>query len=318
MCVGFWTVDHPDYALILCSNRDEFLSRPTAPAQWHSFGPIGTDVHGDAPADPGAPTVLSGRDLAAGGTWLGINRTGRIAVLTNITEPYRKYASSRGDLTSSFLLPQTPGVPLSEEIDAFLAANRGRAYAGFNMLLLSPSTTPPARPGTLDLDAALLTNSGGGGALTARPLTDDERSCGGLSNGLIDRAPGEPEWPKVQHGRVAFREMLASLAEDTAEAEVVERLFALLTWQTAPAPAARRDLSTTVHVAPIRVPPVAPPHRTRLSTAILVRHDGRATFVERDVWTLPGGEDAREPVRAPLGHDRVFRFAVGSTGALSV
>lgn len=98
MCVGFWTLEHPAYALyvllkhlvilggelkwrlcrwhtrILCSNRDEFLSRPTTPAHWHSFGPSGTDDHGEG-------DVLSGRDLAAGGTWAGVSRTGRFALL---------------------------------------------------------------------------------------------------------------------------------------------------------------------------------------------------------------------------------------------
>ena len=58
---------------ILCSNRDEYLSRPTAPAHWHAFGPSGEE--------PGDGSVLSGRDLRAGGTWLGITRAGRVAFL---------------------------------------------------------------------------------------------------------------------------------------------------------------------------------------------------------------------------------------------
>lgn len=97
MCVGFWCLEHPDYALyaaflidfkvctchidfralysILCSNRDESLSRPTTEAHFHNFGPeIESGVQDGF--------VLSGRDLRAGGTWLGINRdSGRIALL---------------------------------------------------------------------------------------------------------------------------------------------------------------------------------------------------------------------------------------------
>lgn len=53
---------------ILGANRDEFLGRPTEPAHFHTFGRPGGDV-------------LSGLDVRAGGTWLGINRRGRIAVL---------------------------------------------------------------------------------------------------------------------------------------------------------------------------------------------------------------------------------------------
>jgi len=56
---------------ILCTNRDEFLSRPTIGAHFHSFG-VGAETEA---------SVLSGRDLQAGGTWLGINRFGRLALL---------------------------------------------------------------------------------------------------------------------------------------------------------------------------------------------------------------------------------------------
>ena len=58
---------------ILCANRDEFLDRPTKNAEFHSFGAV---------ADHDQPhQVLSGRDELAGGTWLGINRTGKVALL---------------------------------------------------------------------------------------------------------------------------------------------------------------------------------------------------------------------------------------------
>jgi uncharacterized protein with NRDE domain len=69
MCVAFFTLDHPDYALILCSNRDEYLSRPTKPTCFHSFG---RDVD---------PHILSGIDVQAGGTWLGLNQAGKLALL---------------------------------------------------------------------------------------------------------------------------------------------------------------------------------------------------------------------------------------------
>ena len=87
MCVAFFTLDHPGYALcvvffreiwcrgvhfgisILCSNRDEHLSRPAEPARFHSFG-------GQVDID-----VLSGIDLQAGGTWLGLSRTGKLGLL---------------------------------------------------------------------------------------------------------------------------------------------------------------------------------------------------------------------------------------------
>lgn len=59
---------------ILCSNRDEFLERRTAPAHFHSF-----ESTSGPTVDEGL--VLSGRDLQAGGTWQGLSRAGRVAFL---------------------------------------------------------------------------------------------------------------------------------------------------------------------------------------------------------------------------------------------
>lgn len=57
---------------VLCNNRDEWMTRPTQPAHWHSF-------NHEKSFDEGA--VLSGIDITAGGTWFGINKRGKIALL---------------------------------------------------------------------------------------------------------------------------------------------------------------------------------------------------------------------------------------------
>ena len=69
----------PSPRSILCTNRDENLNRPTIDAHFHNFGPITPD--GGDHNDQESGTVLSGRDAKAGGTWLGINKAGRIALL---------------------------------------------------------------------------------------------------------------------------------------------------------------------------------------------------------------------------------------------
>ena len=81
---------HPLYPLVVAANRDEFLDRPSEPARFW----------------PEAPGFLAGRDLRAGGTWLGVTRSGRFAALTNIRDPLRHDpgAPSRGDLVVRFLL----------------------------------------------------------------------------------------------------------------------------------------------------------------------------------------------------------------------
>ncbi|KAI0632287.1 NRDE protein-domain-containing protein [Trametes polyzona] len=311
MCVAFWSLEHPDYALILCNNRDEFLARPTAPAHWHAFGPISADDNTEGP-------VLSGRDLLAGGTWAGINRNGRLALLTNITEPERKYASSRGDLTSSFLLPKDPKHTLQAEIDEFLLENRDRAYAGFNLLLLTPAPTrgdSGPRSLSLSFDGARATNSGGGGPITARMLTQEERECGGMSNGVDHH--GASEWPKVQHGIQTMKTVLNSLPQDAAE--IVERLFALLTWKSEHAPLDRSELRNTILVDPLPIGARESPdggaapnyYGTRSSTVILIRRDGAALFIERDIWTL---DDDGRVQRGDPGRDRVFRFQIEPDG----
>ena len=72
MClIGFAWLAHPRWRLVLASNRDEFHSRPTATAAWW----------------PDAPRVYGGRDLEAGGSWLAMDRRGRLAAVTNYREP---------------------------------------------------------------------------------------------------------------------------------------------------------------------------------------------------------------------------------------
>ena len=78
-----------DFPLIIAANRDEFYARPTAPSEfWNSH-----------------PTVLAGRDLEAGGTWMGVTRNGMISALTNVREPHnlKQNAISRGELVANWL-----------------------------------------------------------------------------------------------------------------------------------------------------------------------------------------------------------------------
>src|SRR5580698_6894912 len=71
-----WRV-HPRYPCLVAANRDEFHARPAAPARWW----------------PDHPGILAGRDLEAGGTWLGLTRTGRFAALTNYRDPDSRRAA---------------------------------------------------------------------------------------------------------------------------------------------------------------------------------------------------------------------------------
>lgn len=77
-----------DTPLVLLANRDEFYDRPTLPAaSWEDH-----------------PHVFGGRDLAAGGTWLAVSNSGRIAAVTNYRDPGGQLGTrSRGKLVSDFV-----------------------------------------------------------------------------------------------------------------------------------------------------------------------------------------------------------------------
>ncbi|UXX79718.1 NRDE family protein [Reichenbachiella carrageenanivorans] len=107
---------HPKYNLVLSANRDEFYNRPTQPAQvW-----------------PAHPSLIAGKDLTAGGTWMGITQSGRFAALTNYRDPkhINPQAPSRGSLTKDFLI--TNSEP-EEYLHKIKSSNI--PYNGFNLLV---------------------------------------------------------------------------------------------------------------------------------------------------------------------------------------
>jgi uncharacterized protein with NRDE domain len=120
---------HPDYPLVIAANRDEWLARPTAPlAQWRT--------------DSGH-TVVSGRDLQGGGTWMGFSPHGRFAMLTNVRQGVASANSkattattsttsttvpSRGHLVTSWLCS-------SATAHDWAAQQTPQIYEGFNLIV---------------------------------------------------------------------------------------------------------------------------------------------------------------------------------------
>jgi uncharacterized protein with NRDE domain len=161
MCILFIAVEkHPEYPLIIAANRDEFHQRPTQ--QSHFW-----EKH---------PELLGGRDLEAGGSWMGVTRTGRISALTNIRDPSRQLnnAISRGELVTHYL---TEGI--STEAYAKRIENSAEAYNGYNLLYgsLNPS------------DLWVFNNH----TLRHQQLTPGYY---GLSNASLDKP-----WPKIKRGK---------------------------------------------------------------------------------------------------------------------
>ena len=110
-----WRV-HPRYPLIVAANRDEFYARPTLPAQrW-----------------PGDSGMIAGKDLEAGGSWMGVDASGRFAAVTNFRELEQGPADarSRGGLVTDYLLSDAPAESYLAEL-----AERADQYRGYNLLL---------------------------------------------------------------------------------------------------------------------------------------------------------------------------------------
>lgn len=105
------------WPLVVAANRDEFLDRPTLPlACWQTAS---------------GQEVLSGRDLRADGTWMGMTPGGRIAFLTNVREGRPEAGTrSRGALVTRWL-------ESSGDAADFVAALEGDGadYAGFNLVV---------------------------------------------------------------------------------------------------------------------------------------------------------------------------------------
>lgn len=223
------------WPLILAGNRDEFHARPTDPAGfWRD-----------------AADVIGGRDLTAGGSWLGVSAGGRFAAVTNYRERLDPPpdARSRGHLVGDFLR----GRETAEDFMAEVAADADR-YAGFNLFVG-------------DRDTLMYYSNRDG-----QPRSLDAGRYA-LSNATLDTP-----WPKVERMRAAFAAELDARPDPDPKA-----LLALLDDRE---PASEADLPTT-GLAPERERLVSAPfvvsasYGTRASSVLMMRDDGKAIFIER-------------------------------------
>ena len=166
MClVLFAFQQHPDYPLIVIANRDEYYDRPTRSAHWWDD----------------EPDILAGRDLSAGGTWMGVNRRGRMAAVTNVREPGGMSPGelSRGELTRSFLSGNQCAEDFLENLQP-----RSASYSGYNLLLGD--------------DSGLWFQSN-----RSDGIHKIKAGFYGISNGRFDEA-----WPKLTSGKRLLSETL--------------------------------------------------------------------------------------------------------------
>lgn len=256
---------HPDFPLVLAANRDEFYSRSTRPASWwgHSVA------------------LLAGRDEEGGGTWLGITRGGRMALLTNVRAPSERnpHAPSRGAVAVGALQSTEPA---AEWLRA--QAPKLDLYNGFNLVVAEP-----AADGRGLHRLVYYSNRRRQGL---RPLAP---GIYGLSNAFLDTP-----WPKVVRAVGTFACALARRVDADA-------LLALMADRS---PVRDQELPSTGvpldwerALAPIQIR--ANGYGTRSTTVITVRRDGVVNFLERSF----------EPAAPAAYRDRHFEFTLDGVSA---
>ena len=247
MCLILTALDsHPDYSLVVGANRDEFYDRPTAAAAFW----------------PESPWILGGRDLKAGGTWLGIDRRGRFAAVTNYRQGEREPAAqrSRGLLVSDYLAAD---IDVHSHIDR--VERDAARYNGFNLI-------------AGDARELLYFSNREGRTRALGP------GIYGLSNHLLDTA-----WPKVTSSKSTLHALLSG-----GGSELIPNLFALLSDRREAADEAlpRTGISLGWERLLSSAFVASREYGTRSSTVVLIGRDGGVMFVERSFG--PGGAPAGE------------------------
>jgi len=229
---------HPTYRFILAANRDEFYARPTSPAGWW-------EDH---------PNILGGRDLEAMGTWMGINRNGRFAAVTNYRDirNIKPDAKTRGDLPTDFLKG-------SETPESYVRRihEQGDQYNGFNLIVMDDEMSYGSNYGeeTYDLNFGLY----------------------GLSNALLD----DP-WPKVEKAKADLNLLIQ---KDFSIQDLLEIMSNAQTYPDETLPDTGLDYVREKALSAICI--ATPDYGTCCTTALRIDYDGNVEFMEK---SLPVGD----------------------------
>lgn len=235
MCLIFLSLNnHPSYKLIVAANRDEFYQRQTAPADFW--------------ADQ--PNIVGGRDLEASGTWMGMNKNGRISMVTNYRDlkNLKQQAPSRGALVSDYLIGEELPETYLKKIEP-----QASAYNGFNLLVGDSHSLyylSNYKEGVHRLESGIY----------------------GLSNALLDTP-----WPKVERGKQNFEQVIKHSVIDA------NQLFELLRdEQRSPdekLPDTGVGLERERMLSSMFIK--SPNYGTRCSTVLLVDKQHQVTYMER-------------------------------------
>lgn len=227
---------HPDYPLILATNRDEFYARPSREADFWT--------------NENLPYLLAGKDMKAGGTWMGLHKDGRWGAVTNYRDPsiQKTNPPSRGELVLQYLRQQEYAMEFLQQV-----TKKAEDYSGFNMLLWD------------ETDFVHYSNQ-------SKVVNRIKPGIHGLSNALLNTG-----WPKVQ---LAKNELDSIIQKKEIPRE---RLFELLLNEQKapddklPVTGIPRHLEKAVSSVFIQTEQ----YGTRSSSVLLVDNNGQIDFTER-------------------------------------
>ena len=225
---------HPKYKLIFAANRDEFYNRPSEQADYWT-------EH---------PDLLAGKDLQAGGTWMGITKQGKFAAITNFRDlkNQRTDAPSRGNLTLDFL---TSDISPDEYFNKLKPTLNN--FNGFNLLL-----------GSVD-ELFYFSNKTEG-------LQKLEVGIHGISNALLDTP-----WPKVERSKRHLQSLIQQ--EDINAWEVIAILKDSLIAKDEELPDTGAGLDLERMLSPVFIK--SENYGTRCSSVVMVDSDNNVKFVEK-------------------------------------
>ncbi|KAJ5890004.1 hypothetical protein N7504_010814 [Penicillium tannophilum] len=320
MCIALISTAHPDYSLIVIDNRDEFLHRPTSEPNWWP--------------EPFS-NVLGSRDLARSthGTWMGVTKEGKLAVLTNYREDKACQAIgqySRGVIVNNWLTSAPNERHTTHSfVQSMVASEEAKQVGGFSLVC-----------GYLNEPLAVVSNRSSDMDQIAWVAAKKNQT-----RGLSNTAFNDRSWPKIINGEKLMDSAIQSHAQAQEDEDaLIERLLQVLSTDTLPRLPGDEANSIDTYVQHLRksifVPVIGKkddinrvaeetaaaqvedevnkpptngalgpdynsgPYGTQKQTVLLAQRDGRVRYFERTLWD-------RNVRAVPTGQgDRSFEFHI--------
>lgn len=318
MCIALLTTAHPQYALIVINNRDEFILRPTSKPHWwttttqHPHSPSSQNNHTNG-VDHETQHVLSSRDLLRKeqGTWLGITKAGHLAVLTNYREldpstgaPSITGQRSRGAVVNDWLSASSSQT-VSNFVTSIIADGGTRGVGGFSLIC-----GKLRRSGERELaPLAILSN---------KAENPDEipwiASARGQTVGLSNAAFDAPfEWPKVRKGKALLEDAIKeAVKRELKEEELVQSLLKMMEQDDLPRDEGMRfeDYLKELQQS-IFIPPLGDQEHRAAMAKMTAQADNAGNETREAVYTLP--DEVLDPEPSQQSTPPVFNTGMYGT-----